>query len=211
MSDILVTGPLSRRELYLAKIAGMDVAMPEPTTREEMYLAKLAGMDVTIPTPSSRAEMYLAAAAGDDVVLPDPVSREELFFAKMAGMDVITPEPESRCEVYLAAAAGGSGINYNLDALANVTWTDGYYYLNGELTEKANEHCTSKFTLQNCLYQLNYSGCLYPTLYIWDKEGNYIGQVENQHRQSGLPIHFQSFPGNQFQSSECQHRPCQQC
>ena len=74
----------------------------------------------------------------------------------------------------------GQEIDYELNALADVTWTDGSYYVNGELTEKASEHCTSKFTLQNCLYQLNYSGCLYPTLYIWDKEGNYIGQVENQ-------------------------------
>ena len=108
MIGILVNGPLSRRELYLAKIAGMDVVPPEPITREEMFLAKKAGMDVTIPEPSSRAEMYMAAAAGMDVTLPEPSSRYEMFLAKMAGMDIATPEPSSSLEAMLSQAAGGS-------------------------------------------------------------------------------------------------------
>ena len=81
----------------------------------------------------------------------------------------------------LGQESGGTGaIDYELNPLAGISWTDGSYYVNGELTAKASEHCTGKFTLQNCLYQLTYSGGMYPTLYIWDGDGNYLGQVENQ-------------------------------
>ncbi|MBQ5440291.1 MAG: hypothetical protein IIT49_05855 [Clostridia bacterium] len=34
--------PLTRKEIYLAKAAGLNVQAPEPRTREEMYLAAIA-------------------------------------------------------------------------------------------------------------------------------------------------------------------------
>ena len=81
----------------------------------------------------------------------------------------------------LGQESGSSGpIDYELNPLTDVTWMNDSYYVNGELTTKSSEHCTSKFTLQNCLYQLTYSGGMTPTLYIWDQEGNYLGQIENQ-------------------------------
>ena len=81
----------------------------------------------------------------------------------------------------LGQESGSTGaIDYTRNPLADVTWTDGSYYVNGELTAKSSEHCTSRFTLQNCLYQLTYSGGLNPTLYIWDQDGNYLGYAESQ-------------------------------
>jgi hypothetical protein len=35
--------PITRKEMFLAKAAGMDVATPEPITREEMFLSKIVG------------------------------------------------------------------------------------------------------------------------------------------------------------------------
>lgn len=35
--------PITRKELFLAKAAGMDVQTPEPITREEMFLSQIAG------------------------------------------------------------------------------------------------------------------------------------------------------------------------
>lgn len=35
--------PITRKEMFLAKAAGMDVETPEPITREEMFLSKIAG------------------------------------------------------------------------------------------------------------------------------------------------------------------------
>lgn len=90
------------------------------------------------------------------------------------------------CDVNIATFgqvpdSGDSGdIDYDLNPLANVTWADDVYYVGGELTSKSGEHLTSKFTLQNCLYELDYPSGLYPTLYMWDEDGNYLGQLENQ-------------------------------
>lgn len=35
--------PITRKEMFLAKAAGMDVETPEPITREEMFLSKISG------------------------------------------------------------------------------------------------------------------------------------------------------------------------
>ena len=35
--------PITRKELFLAKAAGMDVQTPEPITREEMFLSQISG------------------------------------------------------------------------------------------------------------------------------------------------------------------------
>lgn len=35
--------PITRKEMFLAKAAGMDVETPEPITREEMFLSKITG------------------------------------------------------------------------------------------------------------------------------------------------------------------------
>lgn len=33
--------PITRKEMFLAKMAGMDVETPEPITREEMFMQKV--------------------------------------------------------------------------------------------------------------------------------------------------------------------------
>ena len=78
-------------------------------------------------------------------------------------------------------ADDSDGIDYTLNPLADVTWNDGYTYnsTTGELKTSNNEHATSKFKLQNCLYNLNKGDTSYPSLYIWDGEGNYVGMWEN--------------------------------
>lgn len=55
--------PLTRKESYLAGIAGQNTVLPEkPFTREETYLAAIAGQDVVVPDKSiTREEAYLDA------------------------------------------------------------------------------------------------------------------------------------------------------
>ena len=76
-----IDDPIIRVEMYLAKIAGIEVEIPErPITRVEMYLAKIAGEDVDIPDrPITRIEMYLAAIAGEEREVPDPITRVEQY------------------------------------------------------------------------------------------------------------------------------------
>lgn len=55
--------PITRDEKYLAKAAGVEVAIPYPETRNEKYLAKACGMEIETPTPYTREEKYLNAIA----------------------------------------------------------------------------------------------------------------------------------------------------
>ncbi len=50
-----------------------------PVTRKEKYLAKLAGQDVQIPPPVTREECFLAAICGEEIETPEPATREECF------------------------------------------------------------------------------------------------------------------------------------
>lgn len=93
--------PISRVEMYLAKICGEDVELPIPQTRKEVFLAIIAGESYEKPVPSSRVELYLAKILGDGVPLPIPQSREEIFLAKIAGVEYPLPYPESRIEYWL--------------------------------------------------------------------------------------------------------------
>ena len=96
-------------------------------------------------------------------------------------------------------------IDYSLNPLADITWYDNTWYANGILTAKTGEHCTSKFTLQNCLYHLTYSSGNYVTLYVWDEHDNFLGQVENQiiyfTGQSNYRYAFRLYQTSSFDSS----------
>jgi hypothetical protein len=105
--------PLSRVELYLAKIAGVAVTIPEkPINRLEMFLAVLAGdTSVEMPAPINLTELWLAYVGG---ITPSPLPAVEgacyigpqkvdvRYFARAAGMpgspDI--PEPQNRTEQY---------------------------------------------------------------------------------------------------------------
>lgn len=93
--------PITRKELYLAKIIGEDVDIPETAkTREELFFLKILDNSSKIPEPITREELFLAKIAGQDVELPEPKTRLELFLAKAAGVEIETPEPITREEAF---------------------------------------------------------------------------------------------------------------
>lgn len=53
--------PITRKENYLATIAGASGVPLVPVTREEMVLAAMAGQEVTPPEPVTRKEQYYQA------------------------------------------------------------------------------------------------------------------------------------------------------
>ena len=70
------------------------------------------------------------------------------------------------------------GIDYTLDALDGVTWNDGYTYnqSSGVKTAASNEHCSEKFTAQDCLYRiLPQKPYSYRAFFVWDDNDNYFG------------------------------------
>lgn len=92
--------PITRKEAYLAAIAGQEVAVPEyPITREEAYLAKIAGQEVAVPGhPITREEAYLDAIlnngdpSGEDLYtkhLPTSLESIEAFDLKSVVYDIL--------------------------------------------------------------------------------------------------------------------------
>lgn len=54
---------------------------PEPLTRYQMFLAKIAGRNIEIPMPITRLEHFLARAAGMEIETPTPITREEIYWS----------------------------------------------------------------------------------------------------------------------------------
>lgn len=116
--------PVTRKEKFIkAAIDGVPLSI-DAIPRIEMYLAKISGDNVDLPDPITRIEKYLAVIAGMDVVLPNPVTRVEKYLAKIAGMDVETPDPITRIEMLLGentvwSENGDITLTYMADGNAN--------------------------------------------------------------------------------------------
>lgn len=54
---------------------------PEPLTRYQIYLAKIAGREIEIPYPETRLEYFLARAAGMNISTPVPITKEEIYWS----------------------------------------------------------------------------------------------------------------------------------
>ena len=122
MEDLPI--PLSRVELYLAKIAGMDVTIPEePMSRLEQFLAVLAGdAGVEMPTPLSLTEQWLScvyygtisnhpAVEGAHYIDNQKVDTRYLAVASgVVGM-TLPPAPQNRKEQYWAVIATAGPIH----------------------------------------------------------------------------------------------------
>ena len=104
--------PITRKELFLAKLSGETVTTPDPITREELFLAKLCGESVETPEPITRIEFFLDSLAGNEHPWLTPITRLEYFIAAAGGADVPELTPITREEMYW------SGIE-----ISGVEWT----------------------------------------------------------------------------------------
>ena len=131
--------PLSRIELYLAKIAGMDVTIPEyPESRLEMFLAVLAGdTNVEMPTPYPLVEQWLKCVyygtttnhpAVEGAMLMGNQEVDTRYFAVASGVAGATlpPAPQNRKEEYWAVIATAGPIHGVLKYISgsNIVLTD---------------------------------------------------------------------------------------
>lgn len=109
--------PPNRLEALLASAAGEESWEPDYTTLEapriELYLRKILGEDVELPEyPVTTIEKFLAYKCGEDVELPTPMTRIEMFLAKDTPVEPAElPEPQTMIEYYvLNMQAGGGGV-----------------------------------------------------------------------------------------------------
>ena len=70
-------------------------------------------------------------------------------------------------------------IDYTRNPLADVVYTNKSVYdqNTGDMVANNNNACTSKFTLQNCMYRLSDANAKYKSISVWDENGAYIGRT----------------------------------
>lgn len=98
------------------------------------------------------------------------------------GSSIITVTCGGKTATFTVTVTHKTVIDYTLDALENVTWTDNQTYNTntGQPISATNEHCTSKFTVQDTLYmaQDTSDACTYFAIFVWDENDNYLGRTE---------------------------------
>ena len=79
--------------------------------------------------------------------------------------------------IVISVSAVEAEVDYSLNPISTVELHNGYTYTNGVLTASAGEHCTGKFSLQNCPYRVYASAGTYAGVFVWDKDGNYVKTI----------------------------------
>uniref|UniRef100_A0AAU8B2E1 Uncharacterized protein n=1 Tax=Dulem virus 35 TaxID=3145753 RepID=A0AAU8B2E1_9CAUD len=119
--------PITRKEMYLAKISGdYSGAVPEPVTRMDYYMACAAGAyERVLPRPIRQQEFYWAYICGaTDIELPAPITRVDIYLAAICGGNMPLPKPITREEMYLYKIAGGKSSIVKAAAGKTIVLTD---------------------------------------------------------------------------------------
>lgn len=95
--------PITRKEFYLAKAAGLySGPTPAPVLHEDYYLATLAGdYSGSCPAPVTRLDMFMSAAAELTSYVPQQITRLEMYWYVIAKGTGYVPEPVTREEHFL--------------------------------------------------------------------------------------------------------------
>lgn len=126
--DLMSTSP--RVEFYLAAIAGQDVVLPEPVTNVDYYLAKIAGMNIAVlPSPVTRLEHLLSdwaeASAGELKTVSGSVISIADALAKAVDDLSVSIEPVQDLHGYDKPWVGGAGKNLIDPNDSNLPYTSG--------------------------------------------------------------------------------------
>jgi hypothetical protein len=70
--------PITRKEMFLAKLVGQEIETPSPITRVE----KIMNGDKL--TPTTREEIFVARASGQEIKAPTPITRKEIFLNEIS-------------------------------------------------------------------------------------------------------------------------------
>ena len=70
--------PITRKEMFTAKLVGKEIETPSPITRIE----KIMNGDKL--TPITREEMFIARASGQEIKVPTPITRKEIFLNEIS-------------------------------------------------------------------------------------------------------------------------------
>lgn len=84
-------------------------------------------------------------------------------------------------EVDIGEAPGPAPIDWDKDPLEGIEWMDNksYSVSTGVLENAANEHCTTKFSVQQCTYYLKKTAGSYLAIFAWDENDQYLGRIQH--------------------------------
>ena len=134
--------PPNRIQALLASAAGEESWEPDYTTLEapriELYLRKINGEDVQLPEyPVTTIEKFLAYKCGEDVELPEPVTRLEMLLAKGTPVEPAElPEPQTMIEYYVLNMQAGGGVELTVTGNAPVTLANAIAHAIVSLTQE---------------------------------------------------------------------------
>ena len=85
-------------------------------------------------------------------------------------------EYSAECSVSVAIE-----IDYTLNPLTDVEYLSKKVYdqTTGDLIDNANDSCTTKFALQECVYKVSLTNASYNGVYIWDENGQFVGYLSH--------------------------------
>ena len=134
--------PPNRIQALLASAAGEESWEPDYTTLEapriELYLRKINGEDVQLPEyPVTTIEKFLAYKCGEDVELPEPMTRLEMLLAKDTPVEPAElPEPQTMIEYYVLNMQAGGGVELTVTGNAPVTLANAIAHAIVSLTQE---------------------------------------------------------------------------
>ena len=128
-------------------------------------------------TPSNASDPIVWASSASNVATVSQSGLVTVVSDGVANITVTCGEQTATCAVSVTLATRGEVDYTQVERIGQtLTWTDGYIYdpTTGEMVVPATDGaCSSKFQLQNCLYQV--TGGSWLQLFVWDENNNYLG------------------------------------
>lgn len=131
---------------------------------------------------SLKTDLVVTATYSDSSTDTVPSADYTLSGTLTVGTSTITVTYSGKTASFNVTVTDFYAVDYTKDALENVTWMDNYTYnkSNGNLTATSDEHCTEKFTVQDCSYApiCNDATSGYMAIFMWDEGNEFMGTYE---------------------------------
>lgn len=179
LSGTLVTGTSTITVVYGSKTTTFTVNVVSLSSIDAVYTQSGVVSD-SASLDSLKTDLVVTATLSNGDIYTVPSTDYTLSGTLEGGTSVITVTYQGLTDTFNVTVT--EIIDYTLNPLENVTWYDGYSYNNtGVMSAAAGEHCTSKFTVQNCAYMFTNGDTTnnrYPAIFAWDENGSYLGRIQ---------------------------------
>lgn len=180
LSGTLVAGTSTITVVYGSKTTTFTVNVVSLSSIDAVYTQSGVVSD-SASLDSLKTDLVVTATLSNGDIYTVPSTDYTLSGTLEGGTSVITVTYQGLTDTFNVTVT--EIIDYTLNPLENVTWYDGYSYNNntGVMSATAGEHCTSKFTLQNCAYLFSNGDTTnnrYPAIFAWNENGEYLGRIQ---------------------------------